>query len=197
MNKLRTCVHHGTTYKAHPCKKTPRLPGLIFFLDCFDCGTKPPHWVQGPQQPRGGGGGTTTLGLKSSHLGDVSLLLSLKRDRKNKHVAVLCECPAIGYPLFLIFSWGRVWRGGTVVSRYFVLARNPSSPSSPPTVCIRGQPSFGKATERGLGVWFRCRCSIPTPNPTSPPLQPTVPASCPFWHQLWHHNIMAATRETR
>lgn len=110
----------------------------------------PPTEFRGPSSLVEGGGGTTTLGLKSSHLGDVSLLLSLKRDRKNKHVAVLCECPAIGYPLFLIFSWGRVWRGGTVVSRYFVLARNPSSPSSPPTVCIRGQPSFGKASQTML-----------------------------------------------
>lgn len=151
MNKLRTCVHHGTTYKAHPCKKTPRLPGLIFFWIVLTVAQNPPTEFRGPSSLVEGGG-TTTLGLKSSHLGDVSLLLSLKRDRKNKHVAVLCECPAIGYPLFLIFSWGRVWRGGTVVSRYFVLARNPSSPSSPPTVCIRGQPSFGKATERGLGV---------------------------------------------
>lgn len=143
------------------------------------------------------GGGTTTLGLKSSHLGDVSLLLSLKRDRKNKHVAVLCECPAIGYPLFLIFFMGKGVERRDCGLTVFCVGEEPLLPLQPSTVCIRGQPSFGKATERGLGVWFRWRCSIPTPNPTSPPLQPTVPASCPFWHQLWHHNIMAATRETR
>lgn len=166
MNKLRTCVHHGTTYKAHPCKKTPRLPGLTFSLIVLTVAQKPRTEFRGPRGLVGVG--TTTLGLKSSHLGDVSLLLSLKRDRKNKHIAVLCKFPAIGSPLFFIFSWGRVRRRGTVVSWYFVLARNPSSPSSPPPYVQGGNHPLVKPRREAWGSDSGDDARFPPPPPTPP-----------------------------
>lgn len=50
-NKLGLCVHHGTTYKAHRCKRRHAARDRVF--DCFDCGAEN-HFAPGaPVGPRG------------------------------------------------------------------------------------------------------------------------------------------------
>lgn len=147
MNKLRMCVHHGTTYKAHRCKRRHASQDRV---DCFDCGAEN-HSVSGPRGPRRPDAvdliQRVSRELKSSHLGDISLLLSLKKRQKNKHVAVLYKCPA--RPL-LVFVPGVSDRAKQVLSSF---------------ATWRGDHPLVKPRREAGVTWFRWCCSIPHPHP--------------------------------